>query len=106
MVQIRYRTHDGRTGTFEATVDKSLMSSAKAAGVPGIEAECGGSMVCGTCHVFVDEAWFGRLPAPSEMEADLIGYGLYPRPTSRLSCQVTVTEAMDGLELEIPPSQR
>ena len=105
MVQIHYRTHDGRIGAFEAKVGQSLMAAAKSANVPGIIAECGGSMVCGTCHVFIDEAWFAQLPPAKTMEADLIDYGLYPRPTSRLSCQIAVTEAMDGLVLEIPPSQ-
>ena len=106
MVQIRYRTHDGRSGDFEAKVGQSLMVAARAANVPGIVTECGGSMVCGTCHVFIDDAWFSQLPPAAPMEADLIDYGLYPRPTSRLSCQISVTEAMNGLVLEIPPSQR
>ena len=106
MVQISYRTHDGRAGVFEAKAGQSLMASAKAANVPGIVAECGGSMVCGTCHVFIDADWYARLPPAGSMEADLIDYGLYPRDTSRLSCQILVTEAMEGLMLEIPPSQR
>lgn len=106
MVQISYRTHDGRVGVFEAKAGQSLMASAKAAGVPGIVAECGGSMVCGTCHVFIDADWCARLPPAGSMEADLITYGMHPRDTSRLSCQITVTEAMEGLQLEIPPSQR
>ena len=106
LVHIGYRTDDGRSGVFCAEVGQSLMAAAKAANVPGIVAECGGSMVCGTCHVFIAADWFARLPAPADMEMDLISYGLYPAANSRLSCQVLVTEAMEGLELEIPPSQR
>ncbi len=82
------------------------MASAKAAAVPGILAECGGSMVCGTCHVFIDEDAFARLPAAGPMEAELIEYGLDPRATSRLACQIMVTEAMEGLAVEIPAAQR
>jgi 2Fe-2S ferredoxin len=106
LVQVTYRTHDGRSGVFEAKIGQSLVAAAKAASVPGILAECGGSMVCGTCQVFVDELWFPRLTAPTEMEADLISFGLHPAANARLTCQITVTEAMDGLTVEIPPSQR
>ena len=106
MVQIRYRTHDGQEGVFEARVGQSLMAAAKDAKVPGIVAECGGSMVCGTCHVFIEEGWFAQLPPPSEMEAELIDFGLYPAANSRLSCQIVVTETMAGLVLGVPPAQR
>jgi 2Fe-2S ferredoxin len=106
LVQIRYRTHDGQEGAFDAKVGKSLMAAAKDAKVPGVVAECGGSMVCGTCHVFIEDGWFARLPAPTEMEAELIEYGLYPATNSRLSCQILVTETLQGLVLAIPPSQR
>ena len=106
MVQITYRTHDGRSGVFEAKVGQSLMAAVRAAAVPGILAECGGSMVCGTCQVFVDEPWLAQLAAPTAMEADLISFGLNPAAHARLSCQISVTEAMDGMVLEIPHAQR
>jgi 2Fe-2S ferredoxin len=106
LVQVTYRTHDDRSGVFEAKAGQSLMVAAKAACVPGILAECGGSMVCGTCQVFIDAAWYPQLAAPTQMEADLIDFGLNPAANARLSCQITVTEAMDGLALEIPSSQR
>jgi 2Fe-2S ferredoxin len=82
------------------------MLAAKAHAVPGLDAECGGSMVCGTCHVFVDGGWFDRLPAPSALETELISYGLHADGNSRLSCQIVVTDAMEGMSVEIPPSQR
>ena len=104
MVQIRFRTHDGRCGAFEAKVGESLMLAARAHGVPGVEAECGGSMVCGTCHLFIVGGGFDRVGGPSAMEAELLDCGLYPQPNSRLSCQIAVTEAMEGLRVEIPPS--
>ncbi len=82
------------------------MSQAKDGHVAGIDADCGGSAVCGTCHVFIDEPWFSRLPAPSAEEAALVEYGLDPRENSRLSCQVVVTGAMAGMTVEIPQTQK
>lgn len=106
MVQVTFRTSTGAVFKIEATVGGSLMSSAKAKGVPGIDADCGGSMVCGTCHVFVDPPWLERLPPPSAGEADLVEYGLHPQANSRLSCQIIATEDLAGMTLEIPPAQK
>ncbi len=106
MVHIRFIQADGTAQEIEAEPGESLMVNAKAKGVDGIVAECGGSMVCGTCHVYVAEPWFGRLPAPSDMEVDILDYGLHRSPQSRLSCQIGVTEAMDGMVVEVPVSQR
>ena len=103
---ITFRSPDGATTAIDAKPGETLMTQAKAKAVPGIDADCGGSMVCGTCHVFIDEPWFSRLPPPSEAEAALVEYGLHPRDTSRLSCQVVVTEAMCGMNVEIPPAQK
>jgi 2Fe-2S ferredoxin len=69
-----------------------------------IKAECGGACSCATCHVWVDEGWAGRLPAASEDEADLIYWTLDQRPTSRLSCQILLSEELDGLTLTLTPS--
>ncbi|PKB14791.1 2Fe-2S ferredoxin [Novosphingobium kunmingense] len=106
MVRVRYRTADGIEGAFDASPGLSLMASAKAAGIDGIEAECGGSMVCATCQVYVAEAWLSTLEPPSEMEAEMVEYTRHPRPNSRLSCQIVMSEALDGIEIELPPSQR
>jgi len=106
MVAITFRSQDGGTTTIEAKAGESLMSQAKAWNVAGIDADCGGSMVCGTCHVFIDEPWVGALPPPSAAEAALVEYGLYPRDNSRLSCQLVVTDAMAGMTIEIPPAQK
>ena len=70
-----------------------------------IKAECGGACSCATCHVYVDEAWFGRLPPPSEEEEDLLYSTLDKKPTSRLSCQIKVKEAIDGLVVHVPSRQ-
>ena len=106
VVEITFRTQDGAATLIDAKAGESLMSQAKARGVVGIDADCGGSMVCGTCHVYVDEPWFGALPPASDSEAAVVEYGLYPRDTSRLSCQLVVTEAMAGMTVEIPPAQK
>ena len=74
--------------------------------VKGIDAECGGCLSCATCHVYVDPAWFDKLPEPDEDEADMLGFVAAERqPTSRLSCQIIVSDALDGLVVRIPPTQ-
>ena len=82
------------------------MRAAKDAGVEGIVAECGGSQVCGTCLVYVPEPWFSKLPAPNELEAEMVEYALHPHPLGRLSCQIEITQTLDGIEVETPEAQR
>ncbi len=106
MVRIVFRDAAGEVTEIQAAAGQSLMECAKAAGIAGIEAECGGSMVCATCHVHVAPQWFDRLPPASAMEAEMTEYTRYPSSTSRLSCQITVTPELDGLEVTTPPSQR
>lgn len=106
MVRIKFRAEDGRTQEIEAEAGISLMENAKAKGVDGIEAECGGSMVCGTCQVYVAEPWFSAIAPAGAIEAEMVEYTRHPRPSSRLSCQILVTEAMDGMEVGVPLSQR
>lgn len=106
MVRIRFVQPDGRADNIEATVGESLMANAKLHGIDGIVAECGGSMVCGTCHVYISEPGLPKLPAPGDMELDMLDCALHQQPNSRLSCQITVAESMDGLEVSVPLSQR
>ena len=106
MVRVRFTQADGSAREIVATIGDSLMASAKAQGVDGIEAECGGSMVCGTCHVYIADCWLDRVGQPTAMEAEMLEFGLYPQANSRLSCQVPVTAALDGIEVGVPPSQR
>jgi 2Fe-2S ferredoxin len=73
--------------------------------IPGIEAECGGACACATCHVYVDEAWFDITGGPSPMEEDMLDFGYDVRANSRLSCQIKVTEALDGLIVTTPERQ-
>ena len=85
---------------------RSLMKAAVDANVQGIEAECGGLMTCATCHVYVREPFASRLPAASADELGMLEFTASPRrPNSRLSCQIELTDALDGLTVDLPPTQ-
>lgn len=104
--RIHFLTSDGQTVSIDTPTDVSIMEAAKANDVPGIEADCGGSMICGTCHVIVAPEWQNKLPEQNPMEADLLEYVPVPQPNTRLTCQIPVTEELDGIVLEIPELQR
>jgi len=106
LITLKFIQGDGAFRLVEATEGKSLMEAARGAKVDGIEAACGGSLACGTCHVHVLEPWFSRLDPPGEMEGEMLEYGIYIEPNSRLSCQIPLTADLDGLEVVVPPSQR
>lgn len=106
MARITFVEADGTRVEADARSGQSLMEAAKANGVEGVIAECGGSMVCGTCHVYLPDAICAQLPQPSAMEADMLEWGIDVRPTSRLACQVAVTDALDGAIIGIPARQR
>ncbi|MCE1236237.1 MAG: 2Fe-2S iron-sulfur cluster-binding protein [Hyphomicrobiales bacterium] len=91
--------------TVEAEVGSTVMEAAVRNGVPGIEAECGGACACATCHVYVAEDWYGRVGAPQPMEEDMLDFAFEVKPNSRLSCQIKVTEELDGLVVDIPERQ-
>ena len=97
---------DGARRDLAVAEGASLMQGATAQGLDGIVAECGGNAMCATCHVYVDEAWAGRLPPLSEDEDALLdGAAAERRPTSRLSCQILATDALDGLVVRLPDRQ-
>lgn len=97
---------DGSEHGLEAPVGVSLMQVASGAGIAGIVAECGGSAMCATCHVYVDPAWVTRLPAPLPNELELLECtAAERRPESRLSCQIRIEPALDGLRVQIPDRQ-
>ena len=105
MPQVTYTDHSGASRTVQATVGDSVMETAVRNGVPGIVAECGGSLSCATCHVFVDDADLGALPAMEEMEDEMLwGAAEDRRENSRLSCQVKVTDGCD-LHVTTPATQ-
>src|SRR5688572_1211944 len=105
MPKLIFVDHDGTERMIESPVDRSLMEAAINAGVPGVDADCGGACACATCHIYVDDAWLGMLEGPSDMEESMLECVSDPAPNSRLSCQIRVTDALDGLRVSTPRSQ-
>lgn len=106
MPTIIYVLKDGNRKTVAAANGKTLMEVAIANNVRGIDAECGGCCSCATCHVYVDEAWLAKLPALDDMENELLdGVAADRTGSSRLSCQIIVNDALDGLVVRVPDTQ-
>jgi 2Fe-2S ferredoxin len=106
MVRITFVAHDGSPHVVEAAIGMTLMEAARDDGVRGIVAECGGACSCSTCHVYVAPEWVDRLPPREALEQDMLEFAHEPDPArSRLSCQITVTEALDGLLVDLPERQ-
>jgi 2Fe-2S ferredoxin len=105
MAKITFIQPDGSEQVVEAEPGMTAMEAAKKHLVEGVEAECGGACACATCHVYVDDAWREKTGGPSEMEEDMLDFAFDVRPTSRLSCQIKVTEALDGLIVRVPEKQ-
>jgi 2Fe-2S ferredoxin len=105
MVNITFTDAEGTSRTVEAEPGSTVMEAAIRHGVPGIEAECGGACACATCHVYVDEEWREKVGAPQSMEEDMLDFAFEVRPNSRLSCQIRVTEELDGLCVHTPARQ-
>src|SRR3954470_4463403 len=106
MPRVTYLLNDGSRREIEASPGASIMETAIRNNVKGIDAECGGCLSCATCHVYVDEAWSEKLPAPDEDEADMLGFVASERKaTSRLSCQLKMDASLDGIVVQVPPTQ-
>ena len=106
MAKITYIEHNGTRHELEVPTGLTVMEGARDNGVPGIEADCGGACACSTCHVYVDEAWVDRLPAKEPMEQDMLDFAWEPDARrSRLTCQLQVSDALDGLVVTIPEKQ-
>ena len=105
MPTIRFIEHDGTVHDIEAHAGRSLMLAAVENLVPGIDADCGGECACATCHVMLGEDWFERLPAARETEDQMLSLNPERAPTSRLSCQIRVTDAMEGMAVRLPEFQ-
>ncbi len=105
MPTITYVDHDGNERPIEAKTGETVMETAVKNSIPGIDADCGGACACATCHVYVDEAFMDRVGQPEDMERSMLDFAENVQPTSRLSCQITVTEALDGLRVTTPESQ-
>jgi 2Fe-2S ferredoxin len=105
MVKITYVEFDGNEHLLDVAPGLSVMEGAVRNNVLGIIAECGGACSCATCHVYVDEAWFDKLDKKGETEEALLEAVCDPQPNSRLSCQVKVTEGLNGLVVRVPAKQ-
>ncbi|MDG4852175.1 MULTISPECIES: 2Fe-2S iron-sulfur cluster-binding protein [unclassified Mesorhizobium] len=105
MAKLTYIANDGTQFDVEAENGSTVMENAIRNAVPGIEAECGGACACATCHVYVDEAWTGEVGEPDAMEEDMLDFAYDVRPNSRLSCQIKVRDALDGLVVRVPERQ-
>ena len=105
MPRVKYVAADGAETVVEMEVGMSVMRAAVNNGVRGIYADCGGECACATCHVIVDEDWADKVEPASEMETNMISFVDDLRPTSRLSCQIKMTAALDGLVVCLPESQ-
>ena len=105
MPKITYIENNGKSHTIEASNGLSVMEGAVQNDIPGIDADCGGGMACATCHVYVKEEWFNKLPKKEDGEEDMLDMAFEPNKYSRLSCQLLVSDELDGLIVSIPSKQ-
>ena len=105
MPKIIYKDNHGNSKTIEVDNGLTVMEGAIQNDIPGIDADCGGSMACATCHVYVEETWFDKLPKAEDAETDMIDMSYEPKKNSRLSCQLIVSNELDGLIVSIPSKQ-
>ena len=105
MPKIIYNDYQGNSKTIEVDNGLSVMEGAIQNDIPGIDADCGGAMACATCHVYVKEDWFNKLPEKTEGEDDMLDQAYEPSPSSRLSCQIIVSDELNGLVVNLPEKQ-
>ena len=105
MPKITYIEHTGKSHTIDVPKGLNVMEGAIQNNVTGIDADCGGSMACATCHVYVKEEWFNKLPKKEDGEEDMIDLAYEPNKYSRLSCQLMVSDQLDGLVVNLPEKQ-
>ena len=105
MAKITYIEHTNKKHIVEVPNNMSVMEGAVQNNIPGIDADCGGSMACATCHVYVDEKWFNKLEKKDEGEEDMLDMAYQPKKFSRLRCQLLVSDKLDGLIVRMPSKQ-
>ncbi len=105
MAKITFKDYQGNSRTIEVDNRLTVMEGAVQNEIPGIDADCGGSMACATCHVYVEESWFNKMPKAEDGEVDMIDMAFEPKKNSRLSCQITITDDLDGLVVTTPEKQ-
>ena len=102
MTKITYIENSGKSHTINLANGLTVMEGAVQNNIPGIDADCGGSMACATCHVYVKEEWFNKLPKKEDGEEDMLDMAFEPKTNSRLSCQLIVSDEIDGIIVNIP----
>ena len=105
MAKIKYIEHSGIEHEIDVANGLTVMEGAIKNKVPGIDADCGGACACATCHVYVDESWAAKLPQKEDGEEDMLDFAFEVKESSRLSCQITVDDTLDGLVVSIPEKQ-
>jgi 2Fe-2S ferredoxin len=105
MTKITFIQPDGDSTTVDVENGHTVMEAAKINDIPGVDAECGGACACATCHVYVDEEWRDKTGQPSEIEEDMLDFAFDVQEGSRLSCQIRVTDDLDGLVVRVPAKQ-
>ena len=105
MPKITYIDSSGNRKEIEVQKGLTVMEGAIQNNIPGIDADCGGAMACATCHVYVKEEWFNKLPKKEDGEEDMLDMAFEPKKNSRLSCQLMVSEQLDGLVVDLPEKQ-
>jgi len=105
MAKITFITHENQTYIVDIQNGLTVMEGAVQNDIPGIDADCGGGMACATCHVYVNEEWLDKLPTKEDGEEDMLDMAFEPKKNSRLSCQITISDDLDGLTVNIPSKQ-
>ena len=105
MAKITYIELNGKSHTVEVQNDLTVMEGAVQNDIPGIDADCGGACACATCHVYVEPEWFDKLPKIENAEEDMLDVAFEPNKFSRLGCQITVSDDLDGLVVKMPSKQ-
>ena len=105
MSKITYIESSGKSHTVDVKNGLTVMEGAIQNDIPGIDADCGGGMACATCHVYVNDDWFDKIPPKEDGEEDMLDMAYEPKKNSRLSCQIIVSDELDGLTVSIPSKQ-
>ena len=105
MAKIKYIEYNGTIHQIDVANGLSVMEGAVQNDIPGIDADCGGGMACATCHVYVKEDWFNKLPKKEDGEEDMLDMAFEPKKNSRLSCQIMISDQLDGLVVNLPEKQ-
>ena len=105
MAKITYKDFQGNSKTINVNNGLTVMEGAIQNEIPGIDADCGGSMACATCHIYIKDEWFDKIPKAEDAEVDMIDMAYEPKKNSRLSCQIIVSDKLDGLEVTTPEKQ-